>query len=191
MSRYLLNKFLYTVDRDPDLVERYRSDPAGTVAWWESTIGISLLNCHAGEATTWLSFTDEERAAMKERSKEVKGARRGKATREEDTQDLLDKIAELPGIASVSGPYDGQGAGRISADGHTKTWYGQPAYAIGGKTFCFFQPSSKFSTRYSTLGFNDPAQLDDGTMWPTAFAILDLTEADEQRIRELVKKAAG
>ncbi|MGI5241234.1 hypothetical protein [Dactylosporangium sp. CA-139066] len=64
MSKYLLNKFLYTVDRDPDLVERYRNDPAGTVAWWETTLGTTLLNCHTGEATTWLSFTDEERGAL-------------------------------------------------------------------------------------------------------------------------------
>ena len=64
MSRYLLNKFLYTVDRDPELVERYRDDPAGTVAWWETTLGTTLLNSHTGEATTWLSFTDEERAAL-------------------------------------------------------------------------------------------------------------------------------
>ncbi|RDV44387.1 hypothetical protein DOE76_13485 [Leifsonia sp. ku-ls] len=137
------------------------------------------------------AFTDEERAAMKERSKEVKGARRGKATREEDTQDVLDKIAELP-------EHDKRLAERIHAivtetvpDVWPKTWYGQPAYAVGGKTFCFFQPSSKFKTRYSTLGFNDPAQLDDGTMWPVAFAIVDLTAGDEERIRELLKKAAG
>jgi uncharacterized protein YdhG (YjbR/CyaY superfamily) len=141
--------------------------------------------------STSAAFTDEERAAMKERSKEVKGARRGKATREEDTQDLLDKIAELP-------EHDKRLAERVHAivtetvpDVWPKTWYGQPAYAIGGKTFCFFQPSSKFKTRYSTLGFNDPAQLDDGTMWPVAFAIVDLTAEDEERIRELVKKAAG
>lgn len=141
--------------------------------------------------STSAAFTDEERAAMKERSKEVKGARRGKATREEDTQDVLDKIAELP-------EHDRRLAERVHAivtetvpDVWPKTWYGQPAYAIGGKTFCFFQPSSKFKTRYSTLGFNDPAQLDDGTMWPVAFAIVDLTAEDEERIRELVKKAAG
>ncbi|MDN4599457.1 iron chaperone [Leifsonia virtsii] len=141
--------------------------------------------------STSAAFTDEERAAMKERSKEVKGARRGKATREEDTQDVLDKIAELP-------DHDKRLAERVHAivtetvpDVWPKTWYGQPAYAIGGKTFCFFQPSSKFKTRYSTLGFNDPAQLDDGTLWPVAFAIVDLTAEDEERIRELVKKAAG
>lgn len=137
------------------------------------------------------AFTAEELAAMKERSKEVKGARRGKATREEDTQDVLDKIAALP-------EHDRRLAERIHAivtqtvpDVWPKTWYGQPAYAVGGKTFCFFQPSSKFKTRYSTLGFNDPAQLDDGTMWPVAFAIIDLTAEDEERIRQLVQKAAG
>lgn len=137
------------------------------------------------------AFTAEELAAMKERSKEVKGARRGKATREEDTQDVLDKIAALP-------EHDRRLAERIHAivtqtvpDVWPKTWYGQPAYAVGGKTFCFFQPSSKFKTRYSTLGFNDPAQLDDGTMWPVAFAIVDLTAEDEERIRQLVQKAAG
>jgi uncharacterized protein YdhG (YjbR/CyaY superfamily) len=137
------------------------------------------------------AFTAEELAAMKERSKEVKGARRGKATREEDTQDVLDKIAALP-------EHDRRLAERIHAivtetvpDVWPKTWYGQPAYAVGGKTFCFFQPSSKFKTRYSTLGFNDPAQLDDGTMWPVAFAIVDLTAEDEERVRQLVQKAAG
>jgi uncharacterized protein YdhG (YjbR/CyaY superfamily) len=141
--------------------------------------------------TTAPAFTDEERAAMKERSAEVKRTRRGKASREQDTQDLLDKIAALP-------EHDRRLAERIHAivtetvpDVWPKLWYGQPAYAIDGKTVCFFQPASKFSTRYSTLGFNDPAHLDDGTMWPTAFAILDLTPQDEDRIRELVAKAAG
>ena len=128
---------------------------------------------------------------MKERSKEVKTARKGKATREDDTRDLLAKIAELP-------EHDRSLAERIHAivtetvpDVWPKLWYGQPAYAIGGKTFCFFQPASKFKTRYSTLGFNDPAKLDDGHMWATSFAILDLGPEEEQRIRELVRTAAG
>jgi uncharacterized protein YdhG (YjbR/CyaY superfamily) len=142
-------------------------------------------------SSTAPAFTDEERAAMKERSKEVKTARKGKATREDDTRDLLAKIAELP-------EHDRSLAERIHAivtetvpDVWPKLWYGQPAYAIGGKTFCFFQPASKFKTRYSTLGFNDPAKLDDGPMWATAFAILDLGPEEEQRIRELVRTAAG
>lgn len=128
---------------------------------------------------------------MKERSKEVKTARKGKTTREDDTRDLLAKIAELP-------EHDRSLAERIHAivtetvpDVWPKLWYGQPAYAIGGKTFCFFQPASKFKTRYSTLGFNDPATLDDGAMWATAFAILDLGPDEEQRVRDLVCAAAG
>ncbi|WP_018189900.1 MULTISPECIES: iron chaperone [Microbacteriaceae] len=142
-------------------------------------------------SSTAPAFTDEERAAMKERSKEVKTARKGKTTREDDTRDLLAKIAELP-------EHDRSLAERIHSivtetvpDVWPKLWYGQPAYAIGGKTFCFFQPASKFKTRYSTLGFNDPAKLDDGPMWATAFAILDLGPEEEQRIRELVRTAAG
>lgn len=142
-------------------------------------------------SSTAPAFTDEERAAMKERSKEVKTARKGKTTREDDTRDLLAKIAELP-------EHDRSLAERIHSivtetvpDVWPKLWYGQPAYAIGGKTFCFFQPASKFKTRYSTLGFNDPAKLDDGPMWATAFAILDLGLEEEQRIRELVRTAAG
>jgi uncharacterized protein YdhG (YjbR/CyaY superfamily) len=141
--------------------------------------------------TTAPAFTEEERAAMKERSKEVKTSRRGKSSRDEDTADLLAKIAELP-------EHDRLLAERIHSivtetvpDVWPKLWYGQPAYAIDGKTVLFFQPSSKFKTRYSTLGFNDPAKLDDGSMWPTAFAIVELTEQDEQRIRELVGRAAG
>jgi uncharacterized protein YdhG (YjbR/CyaY superfamily) len=141
--------------------------------------------------TTGPAFTEEERAAMKERSREVKTSRRGKGSREQDTADLLAKIAELP-------EHDRRLAERIHSivtetvpEAWPKLWYGQPAYAIDGKTVCFFQPSSKFKTRYSTLGFNDPAKLDDGSMWPTAFAILELTEQDEQRIRELVSRAAG
>ncbi len=141
--------------------------------------------------TTSPAFTDEERAAMKERSSEVKRQRRAKGSREDDVRDLLEKIAELP-------EHDRRLAERIHAivteavpEVWPKLWYGQPAYALDGKTFCFFQPASKFRTRYSTLGFNDPATLDDGTMWPTAFAILDLAPAEEERIRELVVRAVG
>lgn len=137
------------------------------------------------------AFTEEERAAMKERSTEVKRSRRGKATREQDTQDLLDKIAELPENERRLAERIHAIVTETVADVWPKLWYGQPAYAVGGKTFCFFQPASKFKTRYSTLGFNDPAKLDDGTMWSTAFAILDLTEDDEKRVRDLVTRAAG
>ncbi|MFC8192665.1 iron chaperone [Cellulomonas sp. NPDC057328] len=136
------------------------------------------------------SFTAEERAAMKERAAEVRKARKrgSKADRE---QDLLEKIAEMP-------PADRALAERVHAivREHAptltpRTWYGQPAYAKDGKVVCFFQAAAKFGTRYATLGFNDVAELEDGTMWPTAFALTDVTPADEKRIAELVRRVAG
>jgi uncharacterized protein YdhG (YjbR/CyaY superfamily) len=133
-------------------------------------------------------FTKEERAAMKERARELKAA----ADREAGESDLLAKIAEMPEADRVM-------AERIHAimkanapDLAPRTWYGQPAYADkDGKVVCFFQPASKFNTRYATLGFNDAAHLDDGAMWPVAFALKGLTAAEEARIVELVKKAVG
>ena len=136
------------------------------------------------------TFTDEEQEAMKERAAEVKAARRGgsKADREADA---LAKIAEMPKA-------DRAVAERIhsivkSAAPNLKptTWYGMPAYARDGKVVCFFQSAQKFKARYSTLGFSDQANLDDGHMWPTSFAIAELTAADEARIRALVRKASG
>jgi uncharacterized protein YdhG (YjbR/CyaY superfamily) len=135
-------------------------------------------------------FTEEERAAMKDRAKELKAtARRGAKVDEEAA--VLEKIAELSGA-------DRAMAERIhaivkaSAPTLTpKLWYGMPAYAKDGKVVCFFQSAQKFKSRYATLGFNDPASLDDGTMWPTAFALTKLTKADEKRIAELVRKAVG
>ena len=128
-------------------------------------------------------FSEEERAAMKERSREVK---RGKADGESD---LLAKIAEM------SEP-DRSMAERIHAlvqenapELAPKTWYGMPAYAKGKDVVCFFQPAQKFKARYATLGFSDKANLDDGAMWPTSYAIGELTADDEARIAELVKKA--
>jgi uncharacterized protein YdhG (YjbR/CyaY superfamily) len=128
-------------------------------------------------------FTAEERAAMRERAREAK-AGAGEA-------DLLAKIAEMPApdralaerihaIVTASAP-----------DLSPKTWYGMPAYARDGKIVCFFQPASKFKARYATLGFDEKANLDDGTMWPTAFALTDLTAADEERIAALVKQAVS
>ena len=138
-------------------------------------------------------WTDEERAAMKQRAKELKaearrGARAGKADGESD---VLAKIAEMPepdramaerlhAIIKASAP-------ALSP----KTWYGMPAYAKDGKVVCFFTPASKFKERYATLGFNAEANLDDGTMWPTSFALTELTAADEARIAELVKQAVS
>jgi uncharacterized protein YdhG (YjbR/CyaY superfamily) len=135
-------------------------------------------------------FTAEERAAMKERAAELKTSARGSGKAGEE-EALLAKIAEMP-------PPDRAIAERIHAivrehapDLKPKTWYGMPAYARDGKVVCFFQPAAKFGARYATLGFNDPAHLDEGTMWPTAFAITELTADDEARVAALVKRAAG
>ncbi|HET8626138.1 MAG TPA: DUF1801 domain-containing protein [Thermomicrobiales bacterium] len=140
-------------------------------------------------------FTDEERAAMQERAKELKaGARRGPRAKKDQADEEAEVLAK---IAAMSEP-DRAMAERVHAIVKTsapalspKTWYGMPAYARDGKVVCFFQPAQKFNTRYATLGFNDTAKLDDGTMWPTAFALTELTADDEARIGALVKQAAG
>jgi uncharacterized protein YdhG (YjbR/CyaY superfamily) len=136
---------------------------------------------------TYGGFTDEERGAMKERAKELKAAAR-KADAEND---VLAKIAEMT-------ESDRALAERIHAivkasapDLSPKLWYGMPAYARNGKIMCFFQSAQKFNTRYATFGFNDTAHLDEGTMWPTTFALTTLTADDEARIGALVKKAAS
>jgi uncharacterized protein YdhG (YjbR/CyaY superfamily) len=135
-------------------------------------------------------FTDEERGAMKERAQELKAAaRRGKEADEESA--LLAKIAEMPESDRVM-------AERLHAvikDSapalSPKLWYGMPGYAKDGKVVCFFQAAQKFNSRYATFGFNDTANLDEGAMWPTAFALTELTTADEARISALVKKAVS
>jgi uncharacterized protein YdhG (YjbR/CyaY superfamily) len=137
-------------------------------------------------------LTDEERGAMKERTKELKAeARRGSraAKADDGERDVLAKIAELPESDRVM-------AERLHAvitasvpALSPKTWYGMPAYAKDGKVVCFFQSAHKFKSRYATFGFNDSANLDEGAMWPTAFALTELTAADEARIAALVKKA--
>jgi uncharacterized protein YdhG (YjbR/CyaY superfamily) len=131
-------------------------------------------------------FTAEERAAMRERARELKAAK----NKEEAERDVLTKIAEMPkpdrimaerihAIVKASGP-----------DLSPRTWYGMPAYANeDGKIICFFQSAQKFKSRYATLGFNDSANLDTGAMWPTAFALKELTAAEEKKIASLVKKA--
>jgi uncharacterized protein YdhG (YjbR/CyaY superfamily) len=135
-------------------------------------------------------FTEEERAAMKERAKELKKGTRGKSQADEEGA-LLAKIAEMS-------PADRVMAERIHAVItenapvlKPKLWYGMPAYAKDGKVLCFFQPAEKFKSRYATFGFNDVANLDDGTMWPTAFALAELTAAGEKRVAELVRKAVS
>jgi uncharacterized protein YdhG (YjbR/CyaY superfamily) len=137
-------------------------------------------------------FTDEERAAMRERAQELKAAARsGRAGEAGEQSAVLAKIAamaapdrtmaeRLHAIIKASAP-------ELSA----KLWYGMPAYAKDGKVVCFFQDARKFKTRYATLGFSDKATLDEGHMWPTAFALKELTAADEARIGALVKKAVS
>ena len=131
-------------------------------------------------------FTGEERAAMRERANELKAARAG--TGDEESA-VLEKIAALQGADRAMAERL-HAIIRASAPELTpRLWYGMPAYAKGGKVVCFFQGAQKFKTRYATLGFSDQAMLDDGNMWPTAFALKDLTAADEERIVGLVRKA--
>jgi uncharacterized protein YdhG (YjbR/CyaY superfamily) len=144
----------------------------------------------AGKASK--GFTDEERAAMKERARESKAAvRRGSRAADADGErDVLAKIAEMA-------ESDRAMAERLHAlvkasapDLSPRTWYGMPAYAKDGDVVCFFQPAQKFKSRYATFGFSDKASLDEGGMWPTSFALLQLTADEEGRIGELVTRAA-
>jgi uncharacterized protein YdhG (YjbR/CyaY superfamily) len=140
---------------------------------------------------TFDGFTAEERAAMKEHAQELKTAARRRAGKADGESDVLAKIAELSAPDRVL-------AERVHAIVKAnapalspKLWYGMPAYAKDGNVVCFFQSAEKFKSRYATLGFNDRANLDDGTMWPVAFALTTLTADDEARIAALVKQAAG
>ena len=136
-------------------------------------------------------FTPEERAAMRERARELKSAARRGAVQADGESDVLAKIAEmrepdrtmaerLHAIITASAP-------ALSP----RTWYGMPAYAKDGRVVCFYQSAQKFNSRYATLGFNDAANLDEGAMWPTSFALKELTAAEEARIAALVKKAVS
>ena len=129
---------------------------------------------------------------MKERAAELRRAGgRGAAKKSEEAQACLDKIAEMPDSDRVIAERIHAIVTGTAPDLTVRTWYGMPAYALDGKVVCFFKPSVKFKMRYSTLGFSDTASLDDGTMWPTEFAVTALTKADEKRIAALVTKAIG
>jgi uncharacterized protein YdhG (YjbR/CyaY superfamily) len=141
--------------------------------------------------TTAKGFTPEERAAMKERARELKAEARANKNKADGESDVLAKIAEMPGP-------DRAMAKRLHAiikasapDLLPKTWYGMPAYAKDGKVVCFFQSAQKFNSRYATFGFSDAANLDEGAMWPTSFALKELTAAEEERVGALVKKAVS
>jgi uncharacterized protein YdhG (YjbR/CyaY superfamily) len=136
-------------------------------------------------------FTDEEKAAMKERAKELKAEARASKDRAAGESDLLAKIAELPAPDRAMAKRLHAIVTATAPDLWPKTWYGMPAYARDGKVVCFFTPASKFKERYATFGFNATAKLDDGNMWPTSFALKKLTTADEKRIAALVKKAVS
>jgi len=144
-----------------------------------------------GEASR--GFTEEERAAMRERAQELKAAaRRGpRADKADGESDVIAKIAEMSepdrAMAERLHALIKASAPALSAT----TWYGMPAYAKDGKVICFFQSAQKFKTRYATLGFSDKANLDEGAMWPTAFALKELTPAEAARIVALVKKAVS
>ena len=136
-------------------------------------------------------FTDEERAAMKERAKELKAEARANKNRAAGESDLLAKIAEMPEPDRAMATRLHEIVKASAPALLPKTWYGMPAYARDGKVVCFFQSADKFNSRYATFGFNDTANLDEGHMWPTSFALKELTAAEEARIRALVKKAVS
>ncbi len=135
-------------------------------------------------------FSAEEKAAMKARAKEMKAEARANKKKEEGEQAVLESIAAMAEA-------DRTMATRLhelittNTDLWSKTWYGMPAYTQEGKVICFFQAASKFNTRYATLGFQHDAQLDDGNMWPTAFALFELTADEETKIKNLLAKAVG
>ena len=135
-------------------------------------------------------FTDEERAAMKERARELKAEARANKKAEGES-DLLAKIAEMqePDRAMAERLHEIVKASAPALS--PKTWYGMPAYAKDGKVVCFFQSAQKFKTRYATFGFSDKANLDEGAMWPTTFALKELSSAEEAKIVALVKKAVS
>jgi uncharacterized protein YdhG (YjbR/CyaY superfamily) len=134
-------------------------------------------------------FTDDEKAAMKARAKELKAEARADKDKAEGETGVLAAIAEMPESDRVMAERI-HAVVKASAPALTaKTWYGMPAYAKDGKIVCFFQAADKFKTRYATLGFAEAAKLDDGAMWPTSWALTKLTPADEARIAQLVKQA--
>jgi len=155
------------------------------------------MNAAKSSAKTYEGFTAEERAAMKDRAEELKaagrrGSRAGKANKTDKTDgesEVLAKLAEMDEPDRVLGERLHAIIKASAPSLSPKTWYGMPAYAQDGKIVCFFQPAQKFNTRYATLGFSDKANLDDGTMWPTTYALTELTAADEARVAALLKQA--
>lgn len=134
-------------------------------------------------------FTDEERAAMQARAGEVRKSGRAKNKAAEEAQACLDAIAEMPQQDKALATKVHELVTEAAPELAPKTWYGMPAYARDGKLVCYFKAGSKFKTRYAQLGFEQEANLDDGTMWPTVFAVTEITGAEEKAITKLVKKS--
>src|SRR3990172_6819445 len=148
-------------------------------------------NSTTATGKTVKGFTDEERAAMKERAKELKAEARADKDRAEGESDVLAKIAEMPEPECAMAKRLHEIIKASAPVLSPKTWYGMPAYAKDGKVVCFFQSAQNFNTRSACFGLNDTATLDEGAMWPTSFALKELTAAEEARIGALVKKAVS
>jgi uncharacterized protein YdhG (YjbR/CyaY superfamily) len=157
----------------------------------KTTRGSASGSTTSGKAST--GFSEDERAAMRERAQELKKqARRGSAASKADGEsDVLAKIAEMPDADRAMATRLHAAIKASVPSLMPRTWYGMPAYAKDGKVLCFFQGAGKFKSRYATFGFSDEANLDEGAMWPTSYALTELTDAEEARISALVKKAAG
>ena len=136
-------------------------------------------------------FTDAEKAAMKERAKELKAEERMNKDRAAGEEAIMEKIEEMPEPERAMAMRLHEIVTTSAPELMPKTWYGMPAYARDGKVICFFQSAHKFDARYATFGFNDQANLDDGPMWPVSFALKELTPAVEEKIRALVEKAVS
>jgi uncharacterized protein YdhG (YjbR/CyaY superfamily) len=145
----------------------------------------------AGRDTSASGWTDEERAAMKEHAKELKAAAKKGRTKEDGEAEIRAKIAEMPAEDRAMAERIHALVRETAPDLVPRTWYGMPAYAKDGKVLCYFQPASKFKARYATFGFDESANLDEGSMWPTSWALTKLTKADEERLAELLRQAVS
>jgi len=145
----------------------------------------------AKKTTAHKGFTADERSAMKARAQELKAEARENKNRADGERDLLDAIAAMKGKDRAMGKRLHEIITEAAPDLWPKTWYGMPAYAKDGKVVCFFKNAGKFNSRYATFGFEEAANLDEGAMWPTSFALKELTAADEARIGALVKKGVS
>ena len=139
----------------------------------------------------YTGFTDAEIAAMKARAEELKAEGKKGAKKADDLEALLAKIAELPDEDRAMAERIHAIVTRVAPQLDPKTWYGMPAWAKDGKVVCFFKPASKFDSRYATFGFEEAAQLDDGSMWVTSYALTEIGDAEAKKIEKLVKQAAG